>query len=73
MPISPMCRDPEQYPDPETFDGYRFYKLCQVKEQARCQFAASDRDGPGWDFGKFACVNLSNTDQTGDDGIATAL
>ncbi|PKY01598.1 cytochrome P450 [Aspergillus campestris IBT 28561] len=55
MPIYPMCRDPERYPDPETFDGYRFYKLRQIKEEARYQFAASDRDGPAWGFGKFAC------------------
>ena len=50
-----MCRDPERYPDPDTFDGYRFYKLRQIKEQAGYQFAASDKDGPAWGFGKFAC------------------
>ena len=55
LPLFPLCRDPKRYPDPLTFKGNRFYDLRQKSDEARFQFATSDRDGPGWGFGKYAC------------------
>jgi len=46
------------YPDPETFDALRFYKLrkeAPEREQAKYLFTTSNKDSLGWGYGKHAC------------------
>lgn len=52
----PMMHDAELYPDPETFDSLRFFKLRQAKgQEERHQFASLSSEIPSWGVGKFAC------------------
>lgn len=48
--------DPEVYPEPETFDGYRFYKLRQEKSKENTsQFVSTGQDHLGFGHGEHAC------------------
>lgn len=52
----PMMRDPEIFPEPEVFDGLRYFKLRQEKgQEERHQFASLSSEIPSWGVGKFAC------------------
>ena len=50
--------DPEIYPDPETFDGFRFAKLCSSSDAniSRLQYAASNLDSMAFGYGSHACL-----------------
>jgi ent-kaurene oxidase len=51
-----MQMDPAYFPNPETFDGERFYKLRQNQgESEKHQFASTDATIPWWGVGKFSC------------------
>lgn len=48
--------DPEVYPEPEAFDGYRFYKLRQEKNKENTsQFVSTSQDHLGFGHGEHAC------------------
>lgn len=52
----PMFHDAELYPDPETFDSLRFFKLRQAKgQEERHRFASLSSEVPSWGVGKLAC------------------
>jgi cytochrome P450 len=49
--------DPEIYPDPEKFDGFRFSKLRSLEglNSGRLQHAASNLDSMAFGYGRHAC------------------
>ncbi|KUJ23226.1 cytochrome P450 [Mollisia scopiformis] len=48
--------DPEIYPDPHKFDGFRFYKLRQIPgNEKKWHFATAAGDQLFWGYGKDAC------------------
>ncbi|KAI1506099.1 cytochrome P450 [Biscogniauxia marginata] len=58
LPSYAIYRDSEFYPDGDTFDGFRAYKLRQgasPEENARNQFVNVGESNPGFGFGRNAC------------------
>ncbi|RYP10386.1 hypothetical protein DL764_000720 [Monosporascus ibericus] len=57
MPTNAIARDPDNYPDPEQFDAFRFYKQRQSSESEvnRHQFVSTGRKNLAFGHGKFAC------------------
>lgn len=57
VPAQAISMDPEKYPDPETFDGFRFAKLRSSSDPntARLQYAASNLDSMAFGYGRHAC------------------
>jgi hypothetical protein len=52
----PVSRNPAAYPDPLTFNAYRFSDLRQQPGHGdKHQFTSVEKDDPLWAFGKFAC------------------
>ncbi|KAJ5155043.1 uncharacterized protein N7500_010482 [Penicillium coprophilum] len=48
--------DPEIYPDPRRYDGYRFYNLRQTSgQEGQHQLVSSTPDHMGFGYGKHAC------------------
>lgn len=60
-PADAIAFDPDFYPDPECFDGLRFYKLRQEAEagsaaaKVRHQFVATSRTQVQFGLGRHAC------------------
>ncbi|KAH8659907.1 cytochrome P450 [Xylariales sp. PMI_506] len=57
-PADAIAFDPNYYPDPETFDGLRFYKLRQLadeKTKVRHQFVATSKTQVQFGLGRHAC------------------
>jgi cytochrome P450 len=58
VPSEAVNHDPENYPDPERFDGYRFYNLRNKKEGVTSQyhqFVTSNKTSLNFGYGKHAC------------------
>jgi hypothetical protein len=58
VPNEAVNNDPENYPDPERFDGYRFVKLRERKEGVTSQyhqFVTSNKTSLNFGYGKHAC------------------
>ncbi|KAI3390348.1 hypothetical protein diail_10007 [Diaporthe ilicicola] len=57
MPSDSVARDPDIYPDPEHFDGFRFYerRMEGGKEANRHQFASTGPESLAFGQGKNAC------------------
>lgn len=57
LAINSIARDPEYYVEPNSFDGYRFYKLrrSSPSEANRHQFVTTGPESLPFGHGKFAC------------------
>ncbi|KAI1454030.1 cytochrome P450 [Annulohypoxylon moriforme] len=57
MATNSIARDPQNYREPDRFDGFRFYKKRQVSEEdaKRHQFVSTGADSLPFGHGKFAC------------------
>lgn len=58
IPSHAIYQDPQNYPDSETFDGFRFYKLRQqggAINHARNQFVTTNEQNLGFGYGRHAC------------------
>lgn len=56
LPGYEICHDPDIYPDPETFDGLRFYKMRQhIDNMNRLQYTSTSPEFPIFGHGKHAC------------------
>lgn len=58
MATSSIARDPEHYPEPERFDGLRFYNMRKASNgdsSKRHQFVSTGPENLAFGFGKFAC------------------
>lgn len=57
VPTEAISHDPDIYPDPDTFDGFRFAKLRSLDERgsARLQYAASNLESMAFGYGRHAC------------------
>lgn len=57
MPTGPLTRDPDYYENPNTFDGYRFYrKASEAKEDtSRYELSGIDEGSLHWGQGRFTC------------------
>lgn len=56
MPVNAIQNDPEVTPDPEVFDGLRYYKYRQrLGEGHLHQFATTEKNLLNFGHGKFAC------------------
>lgn len=57
MPSSGIAHDPEIHPEPQTFDGFRFYKkrMASKEDANRHQFASTGPDSMAFGHGKLAC------------------
>ncbi|KAF4556517.1 Cytochrome P450-like protein 93 [Elsinoe fawcettii] len=58
IPTAALNMDPDLYPDPEIFDGFRFEKIRQhgdTTSAARAQYAASNSSSMSFGFGRHAC------------------
>jgi cytochrome P450 len=57
MATCSIHRDEEIYPDGDTFDGYRFYKLRQGSEEnlRRHQYVSVSSNMLGWGYGRHSC------------------
>jgi cytochrome P450 len=47
--------DPETYPDPDKFDGYRFLRIRDNQGLETAQFVSTTPDALGFGMGKHAC------------------
>ena len=57
VPVSCIATDPTIYPDPESFDGLRFYKL-RVENRAndgKYQYVTTNKEYLYWGHGAHAC------------------
>ena len=57
VPAHAIGLDPELYPEPESFDGYRFHRLRQSSPQSagQQQYTAANLTNMSWGYGKHAC------------------
>ena len=57
MPIHHITHDSSIWPDPDHFDGFRFYKkrLANPDKDAEYPFAALGANSLGFGYGRFAC------------------
>lgn len=57
MPIHHITHDPTNWPNPDHFDGLRFYhkRVDDPESEAQYQFAALGADSLGFGYGRFAC------------------
>lgn len=58
VPSQAIYSDPTQYPDSETFDGFRHYKLRHggtATDHARNQFVTTNESNLGFGYGRHAC------------------
>jgi cytochrome P450 len=58
FPSQAVYADPAVYPDSDTFDGFRHYKLRHggsAVDHARNQFVTTNEVNLGWGYGRHAC------------------
>ncbi|KAI9685127.1 MAG: hypothetical protein M1822_004714 [Bathelium mastoideum] len=57
VPAQAISMDPDIFPDPEKFDGFRFAKMQQQEDiaGARTQYAASNKESMAFGYGRHAC------------------
>lgn len=56
MPCADVLHDPEVTPNPEVFDGFRYYRARQrPNESTRHQFATTDGNNLHFGHGKYSC------------------
>lgn len=57
VPTQAISMDPDIYPHPDKFDGFRFSKLRSSKDPntARLQYAASNLESMAFGYGRHAC------------------
>lgn len=57
LPVHNITHDPANWPEPDTFDGFRFYekRLAEPNREAEYQFAALGANSLGFGYGRFAC------------------
>lgn len=56
MPVNAIQNDPEVTPNPETFDGLRYYKYRQKQGEGHLhQFATTEKNLLNFGHGKYAC------------------
>jgi cytochrome P450 len=58
VPTEAVSNDPENFPEPEKFDGYRFVKLRSAKEGSTSQyhqFVTANKTSLNFGYGKHAC------------------
>lgn len=57
MATNSIARDQQYYPNPDTFDGFRFYNKRQssAADKNRYQFVSTGYDSLPFGHGKFAC------------------
>ncbi len=57
LPIHHITHDPTIWPNPNAFDGFRFYRnrIADPAKDAEYQFAALGANNLGFGYGRFAC------------------
>ena len=59
VPTSSLLMDPQLYPDPENYDGFRFAKIRASQSDstisAHAQYAASNHSSMSFGYGRHAC------------------
>ena len=64
VPTQAISMDPDIYPDPDHFDGFRFSKVraSGSPEAARLVYAASNLDSMAFGYGRHACPGRNFAD-----------
>ncbi|KAJ5815882.1 hypothetical protein N7447_008115 [Penicillium robsamsonii] len=50
-----VAKDANIYPDPEIFDGYRYFRMREGADKARAPFTTTGQNHLGFGYGKYAC------------------
>lgn len=55
MPAANLLQDPSIIPDPEAFNGFRYYNDCSQNTERQNRFTATDSNNLSFGYGKYAC------------------